>query len=318
MEVQPLASYEDALRGRQRWIVWTLGFAVGIVGILWVLSSEERFDDYHFLFFLLSISLILGSPYILFFRGHRRVVLLDDRLLVYRNGLLWKEFPHAQFKHLRSFMLMIFARFNDGTWITLETNQPGGEAIVEYYQNLIEKRERAFVGGEKVASGDMILPLSTLTFPGRCVACDKKSTATYSLEARRGVELIVLRWSTTRLVPVPTCSGCRLKRRVIGSLTFLFWLGIGFALIYRSSVQLPAYMDWPGLPFLLWLATFPFFTNYEDRLIDRFVLGVTAWRLESDLSHARFRFRDRHLAAEVAALTEGRQSSQHLATGQVI
>lgn len=157
---------------------------------------------------------------------------------------------------------------------------------------------------------DVTIRFGSIRFPDECVRCGAMATSRIEIEARRGYDFVLATAYQTVRIPVPVCEHHARERKTTG------W-AVGLGLFVVGLLLVPA-MQWallpPPLPPTTWvlgLAAGALVVRLGQalrvgRLVDAYVLGVSALGIDRALEKVTLRIADERLRARLV----GRAASE--------
>lgn len=152
------------------------------------------------------------------------------------------------------------------------------------------------------------LPIGTVDLGHACVGCGNVATTQVELEAKTGIDLVLVSFNYVINTPAPVCARCRSRHRVwFWSLAFgLIGLIVAMVMVYALFFHATygesgaSFLVIPSLLILYWAR------NHLDGFVDKHVLHVYAKSLSKKRNAITFWFRDPNLARATQARSAGR------------
>lgn len=143
-------------------------------------------------------------------------------------------------------------------------------------------------------------------FPPRCIGCDRAHETMHTLQARRGIDLLVLSHFEFIDIPVPVCRRCRRRRRIAGVATYV---GVILFVIIGGFIATTFVLnEWKVAGALLGATALVVALGLRvrgDALIQWATLGVTSDWLRGEGKRLRMNFRRELYFADWLSINPG-------------
>jgi len=290
---------------------WPAALALAAGGIGWLAYSWRPGQVVGLFDVLAAFLATCGAAQLIV--GSRRIEIGPQELRVYRFGTLRFSRSLDDFERVVSWGgLLQWLVFRDGARTVWSSWGPERTAAMDFLLERRRKQEREAGLGHwfPVPTGPgsvtLELPIAHISFPeSTCASCRKRADRWRTLEAKRGIYTPFFSFAVVREIPVPVCSGCNWRRRLLGWLAYVIavlLVLLGMAVVLETKVG--GFVLFAALGVLLMLIP-----KWVPRLADALVLGVSAIRLSGDHCTVRLRFASAELASDVARLSQGHGST---------
>ncbi|WNG40525.1 hypothetical protein F0U61_47685 [Archangium violaceum] len=249
---------------------------------------------------------ILATTLALAIVGWRRIEAGPSDIRVIRRGRLVLDRPLTEFSHIQPCLpgVVAFIVLRGGTRIWVPVMQYGvGECtqLLEYLASLTRKPGLRSTHGRRERPDELEVLVTKVDLGTEfCVGCGMDSDGPIEIDARCGVDLLLVGWSMERSVMLSGCASCRRKLRLLSfTLYVLTWVTFGLGLLGPAEVG--GVDVWPLRSAMMILSIGALFYqhNWGSQFVDDRVLGIFARSLSADGTRVVLRVRKPGLLREL-------------------